>query len=240
MGKRGLNLVMLAHCPLQRSSNVIRSICCPPRSPGPWQVGFESQTLCLFSRNHLNIHGRNYIVVYLIYNTVLFDLKIHSKNLNTEPNPEPYWVITVLSRTFSLFKRVHKSQNCTVEYRKISTEIAYIKNKLKLSSPLHYVVWRVAYLVSWSHAEHLMWMKLEKHYWRPSSFFLGWEETESTWHVSHHLAYCTSLGWWMMEWLVEETEALGENVLPCCFVYYKSHFTSLWLEPGSLQWESGD
>jgi hypothetical protein len=28
--------------------------------------------------------------------------------------------------------------------------------------------------------------------------FLCWGETESTWHVSHYLAYCTSPGRWMM------------------------------------------
>lgn len=53
MGKRGANLIMLAHCPVQRSSNTISSMCCPPSSPGPWHVGVESQTLCLFSLSHL-------------------------------------------------------------------------------------------------------------------------------------------------------------------------------------------
>jgi hypothetical protein len=30
--------------------------------------------------------------------------------------------------------------------------------------------------------------------------FLGWDETESTWYVSHYLAYCTSLRWWWWWW----------------------------------------
>lgn len=53
MGKRGAKFIILAHCPVQRSSNTMSSMRCPPRSPGPWHVGVESQTLCLFSRNHL-------------------------------------------------------------------------------------------------------------------------------------------------------------------------------------------
>jgi hypothetical protein len=45
--------------------------------------------------------------------------------------------------------------------------------------------------------------------------FVSWEwrETESTWNIGHHLAYCTSPVWWMMmsmeqsvEWMEMETE----------------------------------
>jgi hypothetical protein len=60
--------------------------------------------------------------------------------------------------------------------------------------------------------------------------FLGWGETDSTWHVDHSLAYCTSAIWWMMmhvaqsvEWLAGETEAFGEKLLQCRFVHHRAH-----------------
>jgi hypothetical protein len=52
-------------------------------------------------------------------------------------------------------------------------------------------------------------------WWDPWYFFfsfLGWGETESTWHVGHYFADCTSPWWWIMmsveqsvEWLAWET-----------------------------------
>ena len=67
MGNRGDNLVMLAHCPAQRSSKVISSICCPLWSADPRHVGFESKTLCLFSRNHLKEQCKNFVIALLFY-----------------------------------------------------------------------------------------------------------------------------------------------------------------------------
>jgi hypothetical protein len=67
MGNRGDNLVMLAHCPVQRSSKVISSIFCPLWSADPRHVGFESQTLCLFSCNHLKEQCKNFVIALLFY-----------------------------------------------------------------------------------------------------------------------------------------------------------------------------
>lgn len=53
MGTLGVSLTMLAHWPSQRSSKVISSTSRPPRSPGPRQVGLESQTLRRLVRSHL-------------------------------------------------------------------------------------------------------------------------------------------------------------------------------------------
>jgi hypothetical protein len=54
--------------------------------------------------------------------------------------------------------------------------------------------------------------------------FLGRDETESTWYVSHYLAYCTSPGRQMImsveqsvEWLARETELLWENLPSASF-----------------------
>jgi hypothetical protein len=72
----------------------------------------------------------------------------------------------------------------------------------------------------------------------PFLLFLVWDETESTWHVGHYLACCTSPGWWMMsveqsvEWVAREREVLGANLPQCWFARHKFHITWPGFEPG--------
>jgi hypothetical protein len=76
--------------------------------------------------------------------------------------------------------------------------------------------------------------------------FLGRDETESTWYISHYLAYCTSPGQQMMmsveqsvEWLAGETEVLRENPPSASFPSQIPHdWTGL--EPRLPWWEAGD
>jgi hypothetical protein len=66
---------------------------------------------------------------------------------------------------------------------------------------------------------------MREHYKYSCSFcLLGFDETESTWHVSQHLAYCTSLEQ-SVEALVGEAETLGDKRLQYFFVDQKSHMT---------------
>jgi hypothetical protein len=76
-------------------------------------------------------------------------------------------------------------------------------------------------------------------------FGVEWNRVHYYW--GHHLAYCTSPGWWMMmsvqqsvEWLAGETEVFGGNLPHCRFVHHKSHMTWPGLQPGPPRWETSD
>jgi hypothetical protein len=68
-------------------------------------------------------------------------------------------------------------------------------------------------------------------------------ETESTRHVGHYLAHCTSLGLHMMsveqsvEWVARETEVFGGNLppVPLCPPQIPHDLTWAWTRAASLR-----